>query len=325
VNGDPIPIAQEIASGPNMVAVSASATGHVAYRTGAGVARRQLVWVDRSGKPIDSIGESGYLLDPVLSPDETTVALRRDDNGGNAVWLLDTKRGVFQQFASPGGYPVWSPDGSRILFSGFQKGNLDLYLKPFTGAGREELLLATAQIKVATDWSRDGRFVLYRSAEPQTGRDLFAMSLGDRKVVPVAQTPFDEREAQFSPDGRWIAFVSNESGRPEVYVQPFPGPGKKQSISSNGGGQPRWRRDGTELFYVALDGQLMAVPMNRSARGDAIAGDAPVPLFPANVGGAVQSNNRQQYMVSADGQRFLMNTILEEAASPITLLLNWGR
>src|SRR5262249_30553790 len=125
---------------------------------------------------------------------------------------------------------------------------------------------------------------------------------------------------QFSPDGKWIAFVSNESGRSEIYVQAFPVPGHRISISSNGGVQPRWR--GKELFYLALDGQLMAVPI-QSPANEELGGRAPMPLFATNIGGSVQTNNRQQYDVSADGQRFLMNTILEEAAAPITLILNW--
>jgi Tol biopolymer transport system component len=145
----------------------------------------------------------------VTAPDRSGIRSRwREADGDTAVWLLDTSRGAFRQFTSGGGFPVWSPEGSRLLFSA--SGGLDLYVKPFTGAGREELLLDTAQLKAAADWSRDGRYVLYRSVESQTGNDLFALSLDDRRSVPVVQTAFDEREAQFSPDGRWIAFVSNE-------------------------------------------------------------------------------------------------------------------
>jgi Tol biopolymer transport system component len=164
--------------------------------------------------------------------------------------------------------------------------------------------------------------VLYRSAMPKTGNDLFAVKVEGATTTTIAQTNFDERDGQFSPDGRWVAFVSNDSGRPEVYTQPFPGPGPRQSISSNGGGQPRWRADGRELFYLALDGRMMSVELDVSRDGG-MSGKAPVPLFTPNIGVAVQTNNRQQYAVSADGQRFLLNTIVDEAATPITLLLNW--
>ena len=146
---------------------------------------------------------------------------------------------------------------------------------------------------------------------------------GDRKPFPVVQTNFDERDGQFSPDGKWIAYQSNESGRFEIYVQPFPGPGGKLQISTNGGAQVRWRRDGKELFYIALDDRLMAVPIRLASNGQTVEPGSPIPLFATRVGGALQTIFRQQYMVSPDGQRFLMNTITEEAASPITVILNW--
>ncbi len=139
----------------------------------------------------------------------------------------------------------------------------DLYLKSATGAGSEELVLATSQNKSVTDWSVDGGFLLYRSVDPTTGHDLWALPLdGDKKPFPVVRTNSNEPYGQFSPDGKWIAYQSNESGRDEVYVQPFPGPGAKVRISTNGGAQMRWRRDGKELFYIALDGRLMAVPIH---------------------------------------------------------------
>ena len=145
---------------------------------------------------------------------------------------------------------------------------------------------------------------------------------GDRKPFPVIRTNFDERDGQFSPDGRWIAYQSNESGRYEVYVQPFPGPGNKVQVSDNGGAQVRWRRDGRELFYIALDDRLTAVPI-RFAPDRAIEAGKPVPLFPTRVGGAVQARNRQQYAVAEDGQRFLMNAMPDESTSVITVILNW--
>src|SRR5262249_3929106 len=146
---------------------------------------------------------------------------------------------------------------------------------------------------------------------------------GDRKPFPVVQTEFEERDGQFSPDGKWIAYQSNESGRFEIYVQPFPGTGTKIQISTNGGGQVRWRRAGKELFYITLDDRLMAVPIGISSDNKTIDAGAPVPLFATHVGGAVQGIYRPQYMLSPDGQRFLMSTVAEEAPSPITVILNW--
>ena len=194
----------------------------------------------------------------------------------------------------------------------------ELYRKPTTGDGNEELLLATRRTRstsAASDWSRDGRFLLYRTVDPKTGADIWALPLnGDRKPFPVVQTNFEEQDAQFSPDGKWIAYQSNETGRFEIYLQPFPGPGRKEAISTNGGAQVRWRRDGKELFYIALDGRLMAVPIRFAPDGQTFETGAPVPLFATSVGGAVQGRDRQQYVVSADGQRFLMSILPEDRA-----------
>jgi hypothetical protein len=146
----------------------------------------------------------------------------------------------------------------------------------------------------------------------------------NRKPYPVVQTDFDERDGQFSPDGKWIAYGSNESGRFEIYLQPFPGPGARVPISVNGGAQVRWRADGKELFFVALDDRLMAVPITLASNGGSADAAAPVSLFATRIGGAVQPGSRQQYSVLPDGQRFRMNTVLEGAAAlPIIVIVNW--
>src|SRR5262249_16028683 len=156
------------------------------------------------------------------------------------------------------------------------------------GAGTEEVLLAAPLNMSALDWSRDG-LVLYRSNDPKNSYDLWALRFDvDRKPFPVVQTSADEPDGQFSPDGKSIAFQSNESGRYEIYIQPFPGPGPKTLVSNSGGAQVRWRRDGKELFYVALDGRLMAVPIRISADGRAIEPGVTIPLFATRVGGAIQ-------------------------------------
>jgi len=163
--------------------------------------------------------------------------------------------------------------------------------------------------------------------DSKTGWDIWALPM-DRGGSPgarvqVVRTNFDETNGQLSPDGKWVAYESNETGHFEIYLQPFPGPGPKSAVSRNGGAQVRWRRDGSELFYVAADDRLMAVPMRFAANGQLIEVGAPTALFTTHIGGAVRGADRQQYMVSSDGQRFLMNTIMEEASSPIIVLLNW--
>jgi Tol biopolymer transport system component len=332
VTGDPYLVAQQVAQGaagaaPGLGAVSTSVAGPVAYRTGS-AGRRQLAWFDRSGREIGKVGYPDSTYGPVLSPDGRRVALSRTVNGNTDIWLLELERGITGRLtfdAAVDSYPVWGPDGSRIVFQTSRNGVTDLYEKPINGARGDEPLLANSQSKLPYDWSPDGRFLLYRDVDTKTGWDLWAFPReGDRKPFLIARTEFDERDAQFAPDSKWIAYQSNESGQFEIYVQPFPGPGGKKQVSTSGGAQVRWRHDGNELFYVSLDEQLMAVPVRRTSGGEAIDFGAPTPLFRTRVGGAVPLTYRPHYMVSSDGRRFLVSTVTEETGSPITIMLNWA-
>jgi eukaryotic-like serine/threonine-protein kinase len=329
LTGNPFPVAERVASGVQGAGVSVSGAGSIAYRTSSGSAQRQFVWFDRSGKEISRVGDSaGSLSYPSLSRDGERVVLYRAVNGNVDIWFLETRRGVFSRFTADVAddvMPIGSPDGNHIIFSSNRKGVHDLYQKSATTGGSEELLLSTAQPKFATDWSPDSRFVLFNSEDPTRSNDIWALPL-DRngQSFPVVQTNFDEQQAQFSPDGKWIAYQSNESGRVEIYVQPFPGPGNKWPISTNGGSQVRWRRDGKELFYVSLDGRLMAVPIRIATNAAPPEVGTPVMLFTPSLGSAVQqADYRHQYMVSSDGLRFLVATVTEGANLPITVILNW--
>ena len=221
--------------------------------------------------------------------------------------------------------PVWSPDGSRIVFSGAQGGGrpFALYETSATGGGNERLLFQTGQAIFANDWSPDGDVLLYRSTGAATGFDLWALSLKDKRTIPVLQTKFAEREAQFFPGGGWFAYQSNESGQFEIYMKPFPDFGRARigPISTNGGTQVRWRRDGTELFYIGLDNSLMAVPMRVGPSGRAFNVGTPVRLFQTNA--TSQAVFLQQDHVSDDGTRFLIATTQEDT-SPMTVILTGG-
>jgi Tol biopolymer transport system component len=262
-----------------------------------------------------------------LSADGRHVLFYRRVGGDVDVWSLELGRDTLTRLTfdpADDVLPIWSPDRTQIVFSSNRTGRVhDLYLKSLVNAAPEECLLQSPLFKHATDWSRDGKFVMFRSQDPKTDWDLWALRVSaDRQPFALAHTSFDERDGQFSPDGKWIAYQSNESGRFEIYVQPFPGPGAKTIVSTSGGAQVRWRSDGKELFYIALDGRLMAVPMQLETGPE---GGRPVQLFATYIGGAVQGIDRQQYMVAPDGSRFLMNAFAGESVSaPITLVLNWA-
>jgi dipeptidyl aminopeptidase/acylaminoacyl peptidase len=204
-----------------------------------------------------------------------------------------------------------------------------LFEKPASGTADEQPLLVTSQAKSPLDWSRDGRFLLFSMQDSKTATDLWVLPLmGERKPFAVLQSSFDEMEGQFSPDGRWLVYASNESGRYEIYVRTFPEAGGKWQISVAGGVQPRWRRDGHELFYVAPDTRLMAVPIRLAPDTHTLDAGTPVPLFPTRLatGGNIATAGflaRTQYAVAPDG-RFLMNIAADDAVtSPITIVQNW--
>jgi Tol biopolymer transport system component len=212
------------------------------------------------------------------------------------------------------------------MFQSNRKGVFNLYWKPSSGAGDDELLLESDQSKLPCDWSADGRFLLFRSTDPQTGWDLWVLpTSGEKKPFPFLKTPFAERDGQFSPDGKWIAYQSDESGRSEIYARPFPGPGGNFQISSNGGAQARWNKNGKEIFYVSLDSKMMAAPVKLSSDGQSVETGTPAALFPVRiVGGPESSVGRQEYAVSSDGLRFLVNLAVDEGTtSPITIIYNW--
>jgi eukaryotic-like serine/threonine-protein kinase len=328
LTGDAFPIVEQIQTQgtPPYGVFSASDNGVLAYQTGTATGGSQLAWFDRTGKQMGVLGDPAPYTDLELAPDGKRASVSIPDQAGKGrdIWFYDLGRGLRTRFtfgSADALTSLWSPDGSRVVFNSNRKGHYDLYQKASSGAGTEEVLLEDNLDKYPGSWSPDGRFILYvtGAATPRTGNDLFILPLsGDRKPYPFLQTQFNERPGQFSPDGRWVAYFSNESGKYEVYVAPFPGPGGKWQISTGGGYFPRWRRDGTEIFYLAPDNKLMAAAVN--GKGGSFEVGAVKPLFGTHTSGG----GRDRYDVSADGQRFLISTVPEQVASaPITIVLNW--
>jgi Tol biopolymer transport system component len=322
LSGEPITVAN-----PATGMVSASSSGLIAYRS-QGVLHQQLTWFDRSGRPIEKVGaiEDTGLSHPELSPDGRRIAVSRTVQGNTDVWIVDGSR--MTRFTFEPGIdhgPIWSPDGSRIAFDSGRTnaGGHQFFWKPSSGTDAEaQLITPIPGDKGLDDWSADGKFILYATSTAKSAYDLEVLPLdGDRMPRPFLSTPFTEQQGQFSPDGRWVAYQSNESGQFEIYVRPFPGPGGQWQVSTTGGISPRWRHDGKELYYLSPAGQLMAAAVAASAK--TFASEAPVVLFNAPVvNGGTPGDFRPQYDVAADG-RFLINTIVDQTVAPITLLLHW--
>jgi eukaryotic-like serine/threonine-protein kinase len=333
LDGPVAEVADQIATGgfagATVVAASASRSGTIAYRTGdvGSTVRTDLKWVDRFGNVLERINSSGIVMNAALSPDGRRIAWFSAAD----IWLYDLTSRISSRFTfDPASdfAAIWSPDGRRIAFGSNRSGVFDLYVKNATGEGTEELLLSTAEHKLPTDWSADGKFVLFRN--PKTTFDVWAVSVADRKPFPIARTPFEERDGQFSPDGKWIAYQSNESGRFEIWVRPFPAlgsdvkPDERWQLTTSGATQVRWGHDGNAIFYVGADGRLMAMPVSVDPGGRAISHGAPVSLFQVGVPPYGGGTALPWYAISRDSQRFLTTTFPQSLSSnPIRLLLNW--
>ena len=326
LSGDAFPVAEQVGFDLSTFQTyfSVSQTGILVYSAATG-GKTQLTWMDRSGKELGLVGPPANYIRPSLSPDGKRLAVDGSDSQGNRdVWLIDLASGNSTRFTFDPAqdlFPVWSPDGSRIVFGSDREGPRNLFQRSAKGAGKEELLLKSDFNAYPVDWSHDGRYIAYVINDPKTKIDVWVLPVsGNQKPFPFANTEASERGARFSPDGKWLAYVSDESGVPQIYVETFPSSGGKWQVSTSGGYHIAWRQDGKELFYVAADRKMMAVDIK--GEGANFEAGPPKPLFELRV--PTFTGSQAQFAVTPDGQKFLIaNTHGENKSEPITVALNW--
>ena len=342
LSAEPFAVAEQVSFTltPSQIAASASSNGTLAYLAN-GRPDQQLVWYDRSGKEIGRVAKSaGRVSGVALAPDGKRVAfLGVDAQNAGESRLHDLERNLDTRLIGPPlapGAAVWSPDGQRVAFRATGAGVDAIYLKSVSG-GKEEILLRGTSPMFPSDWSRDGRWLVYTENDPKTGADLWLLpdpsnaSAVARKPVPLLRTPFNESQGQISPDGKWLAYFSNESGDlGQVYLRPFAGasptPDTKWQVSTVRGREPRWRADGSELFYLEnITGswrfKIVSVPIGAAPNPVG----TPKPLFEFQTITTVQQQNSFAYSPSADGQRFLISVYATESQPSLEVILNWGK
>ena len=333
LQGDAFPVAEQASRNPiiGRAMFSASENGVLVMRSGGINNNAQMTWFDRAGKQLGAITAPGGYNMPALSPDEKTVAVSRVDllaGAASDIWLINLERGtqirVTDDPASDS-YPAWSPAGDRLTFVSTRNGQTSIYVKLANGSVVEEPLVSSAELKWNPTFSPDGKFIIYAQLNPKTNTDLYLVTTGsDKKVEPFLQTNFIEAQPRVSPNGRWVAYISNETGQFEVYVQTFPVASSKLLVSVGGGSQPQWRADGRELYYYAPNRKLMAVE---------VSGDGPTftvgiarPLFDIRVLGAVDQSfpGNGYYTPARNGNRFLVPSLPETPErQQINVIVNW--
>ena len=311
--------AQAISTTPNGL-FAASGNGVLAYSAGSSVSGTELVWFDRAGKEMSKSGEPGRYSDLELSPDGQRLAVSVRDTTGvkSDLWIFDIARNFRSRFTSDpldelG--PRWTPDGRNIAYQVSTKG---IFLKPSGSSATERRLLENTHTEYPDSWMPDQHSPAVRGERSENVVDLWVLPLAEgSKPYPFIQAPLRQEYGRISPDGRWVAYRSTESGRDEIYVVPFPGPGDKVQLSTSGGSYPRWRRDGKEIFYINTDNKMMAASVDGSGSQFKVGVEAP--LFEVRL-----FRGDWPYDVTGDGQRFVVNTRIEQSTSlPLTVVVNW--
>ena len=328
LTGEPLPVTERVQVDfvLSRGVFSVSENGVLVSQSGGTVlAERELIWYERDGKNPKSLGAPALYAQIDIAPNEDRVASGIFDlNAGSPdIWIYDISRDVPLRLTFDPEFdasPIWSPDGSRVVWRSNRKGRYDLYQKVSSGAGNDEVLLESEENKDATSWSSDGQFIAYTNAaiKSNTQNDIWILPMsGERKSIPFLQTGANETSAQFSPDGHWIAYVSDESGTNQVYIAPFPNPVGKWQVSRSGGSEPRWRGDGKEIFFLSPENKLTAATVNASGSNLQI-GNAETlfEIHPANPPG-------YHYDVTKNGKRFLVDSNRESNVQPLALVINW--
>jgi Tol biopolymer transport system component len=327
LTGEALPIADHVREIDLSVfgLFSASSSGVLAYAEGIGNPSRQLIWVDRSGRKVGEVPGADAYEDLQISPDGKRLSFTLV-SGTRDIWVEDIARSVrtrltFSSASAQSDFsPIWSPDGLRIAYVSARRGKFGLYQRASDGSGNEEILLeATEQPRGVHDWSRDGKYVAFEEFSQGVWAIWMLPLFGERKPYPFLPSLFNQYSLRFSPDGKWVAYCSTETGRSEVYVVPFPGPGGKWQISTGGGVSPSWRRDGKEIFYLAPDNKLMVAEVKTTGLNFGVGTVSP--LFENRI---FRNLGSQPYDATADGQRFIINFSGEQPSAAISLVVNWN-
>jgi Tol biopolymer transport system component len=325
LTGQPTAILNDIQylSSVKRAVFAVSDSGLLVAQRGSGTAISEPMWFDRKGNALGAVGQPGVYSNVSIAPNGKSVAVDKAEmasQGTNDVWTYELQRDIAKRLTfdpAVDRVPIWSPDGTRLLFVSNREHGVDLYMKNSDGTQQEKRVVTDELNKYPNDWSRDGKYILYTR-----GTDLWFVTVPELKTSIFLKAVSVLRNGQFSPDGKWVAYASNESGKWQIYVTSFPEPRGKWQVSAGGGEQPRWRADGRELFYLSSDNKMMGVPVTTGAKFDS---GTPVALFQTTPRQPVSLNELFVYDVSRDGQRFLINTQVKQAEmAPMTIVLNWN-
>ena len=324
LTGEPAALITEPQFLPRVLRASfaVSDNGLLLVQQGGNVSLSRLAWFDRKGNEVGVVGPPDVYSNLLLSANGHSLALDKTDGGSQNtdIWTYDLQNNAIKRLTFDSGLdalPLWSPDGARVVFTSSRRNVFDLYLKDADGAGEDKQLIASAVDKYPNAWSRDGKFILYTE-----GAEMKYLTSPDWKSTDFLKATATCKNAQFSPDGKWVAYASNESGKWEIYVTSFPEAHGKWQVSVSGGEQPRWRSDGKELFYLSSDMKMMAAPVKTGAGLNA---GAPAELFQANPREIVATSEQVIYDVDPTGQRFLINPQVKSTDThPISVILNWN-